>query len=234
MKNYNEIIANNILTLRKINNLTQLEVAERLHYTDKSVSKWEIGAVTPSIETLANLAELYGVEVEYFLKDHTGDNTALQIKKRNLNRGIISSLSVVTVWFIATFLFLFNRILFEINTWQVFIWAVPFSCLIILIFNSIWGKRRLNYLILSIMLWSLLCSVHLQFIGYHVWTIYLLGIPLQISIILWSQLNQPIVDSSATKHKDKQKKQKTKKDKKPKEKVVEENAIENANENKNE
>ena len=37
------IIAANITQLRKENNLTQAELAEKLNYSDKAVSKWERG-----------------------------------------------------------------------------------------------------------------------------------------------------------------------------------------------
>ena len=49
------IIAKNIYDLRVARGMTQLELAEKLHYSDKSVSKWEKGDSLPEISTLVTL-----------------------------------------------------------------------------------------------------------------------------------------------------------------------------------
>ena len=66
----NQIIAENLAKYRKSANLTQLELAERLNYSDKSVSKWEQGNGMPDVFVLHKLAELYGVTVNDFLYRH--------------------------------------------------------------------------------------------------------------------------------------------------------------------
>ena len=47
----------NLIKLRKAKNLTQAKLAEELCYSDKAVSKWEVGAVVPDIETLVLIAD---------------------------------------------------------------------------------------------------------------------------------------------------------------------------------
>ena len=59
MNNVKNNIASNLTRLRKEHNLTQSELALKLNYTDKSVSKWEHGESVPPIETLKELADLY-------------------------------------------------------------------------------------------------------------------------------------------------------------------------------
>ena len=58
MEKLNFIIAKNLSELRRKNKLTQLEVAEKLNYSDKAVSKWEQGESLPGIEVLYKLAKL--------------------------------------------------------------------------------------------------------------------------------------------------------------------------------
>ena len=41
LKDIKSILADNISELRRSNNITQLELAEKLNYSDKAVSKWE-------------------------------------------------------------------------------------------------------------------------------------------------------------------------------------------------
>ena len=57
-------LAKNLATYRKSANITQLELAEKLNYSDKAVSKWERGESTPDITVLKQLADLYGVTVD--------------------------------------------------------------------------------------------------------------------------------------------------------------------------
>ena len=50
-----------IAGLRKEKQMTQAELAERLHVTDKAVSRWERGVGYPDINTLEPLADALGV-----------------------------------------------------------------------------------------------------------------------------------------------------------------------------
>ena len=52
-----------ILQLRKEKNLTQREVAERLHVSNKTVSKWECGLGCPDVSLWAGLADLLGTDL---------------------------------------------------------------------------------------------------------------------------------------------------------------------------
>lgn len=60
-----------ISTLRKEKGMTQKELAEELHITDKAVSKWERDVACPDTQTLPNLAEVLGVSVEELLTAKT-------------------------------------------------------------------------------------------------------------------------------------------------------------------
>ena len=63
----NEIISHNLIELRKQNKLTQMELAEKLNFSNKSISKWESGEAIPSVEVLQKLANLFGVTLDYFV-----------------------------------------------------------------------------------------------------------------------------------------------------------------------
>ena len=60
----NEILGNNILRLRKENDLTQEELAHVLGITYQAVSKWETGVSCPDVSTLPLLADLFGVSID--------------------------------------------------------------------------------------------------------------------------------------------------------------------------
>lgn len=53
------IISKNIIKYQKKMGLTQLELAEKLNYSDKTLSKWERGESMPDIVTLKQLADIF-------------------------------------------------------------------------------------------------------------------------------------------------------------------------------
>ena len=74
MENIKDIIAINLSNLRNKANMTQSELAQKLNYTDKSVSKWEHGETTPPIDVLKSLADLFGVSLDYLVTQNPDDN----------------------------------------------------------------------------------------------------------------------------------------------------------------
>ena len=73
MSEIKPIIAKNIASLRTSAGLTQLELAEKLNYSDKAVSKWERGESTPDVAVLTHIADLFGVPLDYLVReDHSG------------------------------------------------------------------------------------------------------------------------------------------------------------------
>ena len=60
-----QVVAKNISELRRSAGMTQLELAEILNYSDKAVSKWESGASLPDVGVLLQIANTFGVTVDY-------------------------------------------------------------------------------------------------------------------------------------------------------------------------
>ena len=193
MENLKQVIANNLAFLRKKNKMTQLELAEKMNYSDKSISKWEHGDTLPDIEVLHKLAEYYGVTLDYLVNDqpHEEKEKLFSIKNQNKsNQIIITCLAVSFVWILATIIFVYSNFAGTPKYWMIFLWAIPASCIVLLYFNKMWGKRVFNFYILSILTWSLLTCFYMQFLTYNMLLIFVIGIPIQIAIILWSQLKK--------------------------------------------
>lgn len=68
------MLSENLYSLRKLNKLTQEEVAEKIGVSRQALAKWENGDTLPDIEKCTQLAELYGVSldslVNYSQKEH--------------------------------------------------------------------------------------------------------------------------------------------------------------------
>lgn len=180
------VIAGNITELRKNAGLTQVSFAERLNYSDKAVSKWERGESIPDVVVLKEIADIFGVTVDYLLKsEHTTDEieSVKPIKKRN--RLFISMGSIGSVWLFATFIFMVLSYLpINIpNKWLVFVFTVPVTALLILVFNAIWGKKSLTWLTVSLLEWSILVAIYISLITLvhlNTWLIFIVGVPMQL------------------------------------------------------
>ena len=184
-----QIIGKNIADLRKKNKLTQLELANQLNYSDKAVSKWEHGDALPSVEDLIPICQFFNVTLDQLTSENLIASQNNQSKTGKTNKIVISLLSVLLVWFIATIVFVGVAILTNQYYWQSFVIAVPLSCIVILVFNSIWGKRSYNYAIISVLIWSLLAAVYCSIGEYRLWMIFLIGIPGQVIVVIWSRWN---------------------------------------------
>ncbi len=198
------IIAKNIAELRKKQGITQLELAEKLNYSDKAVSKWERGESLPDITVIKTIADLFGVTVDYLITaEHEPPSVEAQEeaapeKKRVSFRtaAAITGMSLLLVWLIATYLFFTLWYTLSDPRWAYlpFIYAVPVTALVWLVLNSIWFNRRRNYLIISLLMWSALLAVWLTILPVlNLWLIFLLGVPGEAIILVWSRMKYPRV-----------------------------------------
>lgn len=201
MNDLKQIIANNITTLRKAKNLTQLEFANELNYSDKAISKWERAESIPDVIVLKQIADLFGVTVDYLLKEHSADEKLIVIENRTSSNGLnkipLSLLSASPIWIIATIIFTLISIFTGKYVWYVFYISVPLTILMFIIFNTLWGNRRNNYIIVSFFVWSILACIYLCLIKFNLWQLFILGIPAQLAIILWSSLKFKIKKNNA-------------------------------------
>ena len=191
MKKLNEILSNNLVSLRKKYNYKQSDIAEKLNYSDKTISKWETGEIIPSVENLMELCKMYDVTLDQITNEEI-DTNMVQTKKdkSTTNKVMLALLSISTIWVFATVIFVYAQIIFNDWAWLVFIWSVPASFILAIIFNSLWGKKKLNYVFISFLLWTLITSFYLQFLQYNLIALYFIGAPAQVAILLWSGIKK--------------------------------------------
>lgn len=197
MENIKSNVAKNITELRILNNMTQMELAEKLNYSDKTISKWERAESSPDISVLVKIADLFGVTLDYLVKTENIEEAVVEhkTKETKYNRRAISYIAEGGAWIVAVFAFIIttlilNRMSFQ---WLYFVYALPIVLIVKLIFNSIWFNPRHNYLIISALMWSILATIHITFMYFkiNVSLIYSLGVAGQIVIILSSYISKP-------------------------------------------
>ena len=188
MEKLNIIIGKNLQILRKKNKITQAQLAEKLNYSDKAVSKWEKGESLPPIDVFYKLSRMYKVSLDSIVgeeKVKVREIDKQDLKKRYLH---ITLLSILAVWLIAFILFVAFDIFAGKNIWMCFAWAVPVSSIVAMVFDCVWNKCKMLFGILTVLVWSILLCFAIQFIGFNIWKILLIGIPLQIGIVIWSRM----------------------------------------------
>ena len=199
MEDIKSVIAKNIYTLRTANKMTQLEMAERLNYSDKAVSKWERAEGLPDIVVIKQIADMFGVTVDYLMS--TEEERAAKgfvQEKQVVEQGprkytpahrLITVISLIGIWTISLGLF-FIFWTQELFVWQVFVYTLPVFFITWLVFNSTWGNRRNNLYIVSALVWSILLVLYVALLKYNVWMIFLLGLPAQIIVYLSFRINR--------------------------------------------
>ena len=155
------IVANNIATYRKAKGLTQAELAEKLNYSDKSISKWERGEGFPDIFTLKELADFFGIKVgDFFLEKPVTIKRRRPMKKEIL----IPLLSIGIAWLTIAVLFAIAVIFLSDkipNSWLIFIYGVPITGIIFTVFAGIYKTKTGILIGESIIIWGVGLSIFL-------------------------------------------------------------------------
>ena len=192
MEELKQTIAANLAAYRKQANLTQQQLAEKINYSDKAVSKWERGEGVPDVLVLKELADIYGVTVNDFLVPHASAKKKLRLKDFWAKRWLITLLSAGLVFLIATIVTVIWSIIVPASGKDVamysYITAIPVALIVTLVFSCIWGKLWMRCAVASALIWTLCLLLHLVIrivVTEYAWMIYLIGAALQVLVILW-------------------------------------------------
>lgn len=176
-------VAENLAHYRKLSGLTQGQLAEILNYSDKSISKWERGEGLPDLVVMTKLAEVFNIT----LNDLIAEKPKKHIPGTRRQKILITLLSVGIVWLVAVSLFVFVPIIFPSfnRAYLFYIYAIPVTAIVVLVFSSVWGNRNVWFASTTVLCWGIILSVYISLIKYNLWTLFLIGIPMQALIIMW-------------------------------------------------
>ena len=153
-----QIVAGRLSAYRKRAKMTQAELAEKINYSDKSVSKWERGDGLPDLLVLCKLADLYEIPVDEFLHEGVLLRPKSVLRRRHL---LVSMLSIGLVFLIAALVFYILTNLNVSFSWMCFVVALPISCILAVVFSHIWGSILPQFLSVSLLVWSLTVTIFL-------------------------------------------------------------------------
>ena len=186
-----DIIAKNITLYRKKLGLSQLELAEKIQYSNKNISKWENGEATPNIFTLKQLAKVFNITVDQLVIDQEASIVDTEQEKPQRRRLIFSKVlwlllsnAILLVCACIT-IYIFSMLqITSFNKWLFLIYILPLSALSVFIFIAC-VKKKVDVLSISIAGWLTALSLYLTLpnvdgIGY----IFLLMCGLQVLILM--------------------------------------------------
>ena len=100
------VIARNLIALRTRAGMKQSELGERIHYSDKSISKWERGEGLPDVAVLVLLAQTFGVTLDYFVTRHDdAPPEPEEVKPAPVRRKMLFGAIFTAIWAVALTLF---------------------------------------------------------------------------------------------------------------------------------
>ncbi len=185
------IVASNLINLRTGAKMTQAELAEKLHYSDKSVSKWERAEAVPDAYILKALSALFGVSVDYLLSPH--DQWRAQWQESSTeqkNRRLLTGVVMVAIALVALLVFIVFWMQGEI-VWIAFVYALPVALITLLVFHSYWEHGRDNFWIIGALVISAVltgfCTCYV-FGGHLWWQLFLTLPPAELIVFLLSRM----------------------------------------------
>ena len=181
------ISASNLIKLRTGAGLTQAELGEKLNYSDKTISKWERGEAIPDAYVLTQMAEIFGVTVDYLLSSHDAWESPEQQAARQEEAGysvnMIIAISVLGVWTMALTIFVLLW-LFDIILWETFIVALPVSILTYMVLICVFRRRRHLQFVIAAFVLSLFILLYFTLPMQKPWQLFLIAIPAEIIVFL--------------------------------------------------
>ncbi len=218
-----QILASRIAAERKRSGFTQAGLAEKLGYSDKSISKWERGDGIPDVFCLKRMADLFGVTMDALLTEEesvlpvqsapaaqvsapantedTVQNTPVTDEEgdgngevvfaldrdppsvmNQVNHWAIDAVTFVGIWLVGALGFLIG-IFCQVDLSAVLVAAWPVSLLVMLIFNSLWGKHSRTFWFCAGFIIGLLFFLCWILRAYAIWKLMWLSIP--AAVIVW-------------------------------------------------
>ena len=180
------IFAANLIRLRSAAGWTQAELGEKLHYTDKAVSKWERAESLPDAYVLKQMAEAFGVTVDELLTSHDAwaPRSSLRTETETYSRLFIILCAIASIWTLCVIEFVIVWIVLDTIQWIVFVAAVPLSLIALLVLNSVWYHGRHNMYIVGALVLSLLVLIYLMLLKHNFWQMFLILLPAEIVVFL--------------------------------------------------
>ena len=188
--NQQELLAKNLVYYRKASGLTQLELAEKFNYSDKSISKWERGEGFPDVFVLKSLADFYGITIDDFYSEEHKKIVKQSQKRKQV---YLRLLSIGIGWLITVLSFFLLNVLLDkslpFKPWLVFIYGTLLTSIIWLVWEFIYHNKLLRMFATSCIIWTATLTIYLTFLlvlpDVNLSLIFIVAATLQVLEVIW-------------------------------------------------
>ena len=151
----------NLLRLRKHNKMSQQELASKLSYSDKAISKWELGDNIPDIFTLEKIAKLFNVTIDDLIKPNISLSKSKVTMKKRIMVTAISAGGGLLIGFIGLLVLsiIKDKAGISNDVFQKFIFccyplSLLFASIVLIVFTCIWFENIWKFLSITTCIWS--------------------------------------------------------------------------------
>ena len=193
------VSASNIIKLRTGAGLTQAELGARRNYSDKTISKWERGEAIPDAYVLTQLAEMFGVTVDYLLSSHDaweaptdgGDGESGEPAAADDAQGaqgysveVIMALTVVSIWTASIIAFVVLWLAAGVIWWRIFAITLPVSLLVLMILMCVFKKEKSLQYVIAAFVFSIFVMLYFLIPNYKPWQLFIISVPAVVIVFL--------------------------------------------------
>ena len=179
------VTASNIIRLRTGKNMTQAELGAALNYSDKSISKWERGEAIPDAYVLTQLAELFGVSVDYLLTSHDKWEKPKENEIEEVRYSVEHIIAICVIGVLTAFLIAFVTLwLMGIVEWRLFLFALSAAILVYLVLICVFKRTRHLPYVIALFVLSLFVIVYFMLPTTNPWQLFLILIPAEVIVFL--------------------------------------------------
>ena len=179
------VTASNIIKLRTSRGLTQAELGALLNYSDKTISKWERGEAIPDAFVLTQLAEIFGVNVDFILSSHDKWEKPKENEVEEVRYSVEHIIAIAVIGVLTAFLIAFVTLwLMGIVEWRIFLFALSAAILVYMILVCVFKHgRHLQYILAAFVL-SLFVLAYFFLPIDRPWQLFLLAVPAEVIVFL--------------------------------------------------
>ena len=182
------VTAGNLINLRTGAGMTQAELGAKLNYSDKSISKWERGEAIPDAYVLTQIAELFGVSVDYILSSHDAwePTVAPEDPRQDVvySTSVITAIAVVGVWTLALTAFVTLWLAVDQLRWQIFVAAFPVSVLTWMVLMCVFKRTKYLKYMVALFVLSIFVCVYLLLLNKNPWQIFMIAVLAEVIVFL--------------------------------------------------
>ena len=186
------IFASNLIRLRSEKGMTQAELGAYLNYSDKTISKWERGEAIPDAYVLTQLAELFGVSVDFLLSSHDKWEKPKENEIEEVRYSVEHIIALAVIGVLTAFLIAFVTLwLLGIVEWRLFLFALSAAILVYMILICVFKRTRQLPVVIMLFVASLLVIVYFFLPGAALWQLFVILVPAEVIVYLACNVKIP-------------------------------------------